>query len=777
MPLNVPILDARTHQELVDEALARFPVHTPEYTNFNKSDPGVTLVEVFAFLTENLYYRANLIPERNRLKFLSLLGLPLQPGAPARGLVTFSNDKGALRAITLNHDLEVAAGAVPFRTDAGLDVLPVEARVYYKRPVAADPALVDYYTQLYASYAKEPGAAVPTLYETVPLAPRDEGGVGFGDTLDGSFWVALLARADDQKELEDPTRPGEWLDAIRAEIKGKSLSLGIVPALAAADRRLAPGAAAPITGGQAGLLRYEIPSPLPSLLLPEAPSDRLPAYKPLAARGGDDVLARPAVVEIALPGTVGELSLWKNHDPLEAGVGDFPPSLDDADVGDRLITWVRVSSSAPVSARLLWVGINVAAVTQRTHVANEPLPAGTGEPDQAATLASRPVIPGTVSVMVISGGKSEEWAEIDDLLAADPEVRVTDPRHAPGAAPATRGDRLNVFALDPEAGRIRFGDGLRGRRPPFGAILRATYDCSAGARGNVGRGQITTSPSLPPGVKVSNPVRTWGGADPEPVSAAEKQIPRHLQHRDRLVSAADFRSIALRTPGVEIGRVEVLPAYHPDLGAGQPGGAPGAVTLMLIPRSDPLHPDAPEPDCLFLDAVCAYLDPRRLVTTEILLRGPQYRDVWVSLGIDVVAGHGTAEVREAVKDRLLKFLAPLAPDGGAETVLGGFDDPADGRAPTANGWPLGKAVVDSELMAVASRVPGVLLVRKEVLLADGAGGDVDSILMSGLQLPRVAGINVTDGDPVPLDQLRQGAPRPAEGPAVFAVPFVPEDCG
>ena len=58
MPITVPKIDDRRYQDLLSEALARIPVHTPEWTNFNRSDPGVTLVEVFAFLTESLLYRA-----------------------------------------------------------------------------------------------------------------------------------------------------------------------------------------------------------------------------------------------------------------------------------------------------------------------------------------------------------------------------------------------------------------------------------------------------------------------------------------------------------------------------------------------------------------------------------------------------------------------------------------------------------------------------------------------------------------------------------------------
>lgn len=119
MPIKPPSLDDRKYHDLRAEALARIPVHTPEWTNFNESDPGVTLIELFAFLTESLIYRANLIPDRNRKKFLTMLGVPLQPASAARGLVTFSNERGASIPIALDADLEVRAGEVPFRTQHG----------------------------------------------------------------------------------------------------------------------------------------------------------------------------------------------------------------------------------------------------------------------------------------------------------------------------------------------------------------------------------------------------------------------------------------------------------------------------------------------------------------------------------------------------------------------------------------------------------------------------------------------------------------------------------
>jgi len=116
MPLALPQIDDRRFGQLVEETLARALVHAPEWTNFNQGDPGVTLVQLFAFLTEGLIYRANLIPERNRTRFLQLLRVPLAPASAAQGLVSIANERGAAATQTLPAGLEVRAGAVPFRS-------------------------------------------------------------------------------------------------------------------------------------------------------------------------------------------------------------------------------------------------------------------------------------------------------------------------------------------------------------------------------------------------------------------------------------------------------------------------------------------------------------------------------------------------------------------------------------------------------------------------------------------------------------------------------------
>jgi predicted phage baseplate assembly protein len=76
MPLPVPNLDDRKFQDILDEARRLIPRYCPEWTDHNLSDPGITLLELFAWMTDMLLYRLNRVPEKNYLKFLDLIGVP-----------------------------------------------------------------------------------------------------------------------------------------------------------------------------------------------------------------------------------------------------------------------------------------------------------------------------------------------------------------------------------------------------------------------------------------------------------------------------------------------------------------------------------------------------------------------------------------------------------------------------------------------------------------------------------------------------------------------------
>lgn len=89
MTLPSPHLDDRRFQGLVDEAKRRVQQRCPEWSDHNVSDPGVTLIEAFAAMVDQLVYRVNRVPEKNYLTFLDLIGVQLHPPTAARTEVTF----------------------------------------------------------------------------------------------------------------------------------------------------------------------------------------------------------------------------------------------------------------------------------------------------------------------------------------------------------------------------------------------------------------------------------------------------------------------------------------------------------------------------------------------------------------------------------------------------------------------------------------------------------------------------------------------------------------
>jgi hypothetical protein len=361
-----------------------------------------------------------------------------------------------------------------------------------------------------------------------------------------------------------------------------------------------------------------------------------------------------------------------------------------------------------------------------------------------------------------------------------------------------------VFTLDKEAGLISFGSGLKGMRPPLGRVIRVSYEYGGGLDGNVAIKAINKSPALPGGFKVENPVTLWDASAGETAADGERRIPSYLKHRDRLVTASDFHDITLRTPSVDIGRVEVLSLFNPlKCDPNNPFQSwPGVVTVMVIPAHDQRQPDAPLPDRLFLDAVCNWLDPRRLITTEIYVRGPVYIPVWVSVGIVTMPGQLRELVQKNVQAAIRDYLSPLTGGPPVPTASALLDldipdhvaTPADPCKLLGTGWPLWTDLRVQDLEAVATRVLGVryvdsiqlgvrMIAAGTIPLTDADQiptgaivANVNAVSITGLQLPRLAAISVKEGPADDLAALLGQQPVPQGLRNQKPVPVLPPTC-
>jgi predicted phage baseplate assembly protein len=130
-------LDDRRFQDLVNEARTRIARSCPEWTEHNVSDPGITLIELFAWMTDMLVYRLNRVPDKLHVALLELLGVTLAPPAPATTDLRFRLGGPAVEPVKVPAwDTEVGTArtareeSIVFQTSSDFTIPPLRAKAY-----------------------------------------------------------------------------------------------------------------------------------------------------------------------------------------------------------------------------------------------------------------------------------------------------------------------------------------------------------------------------------------------------------------------------------------------------------------------------------------------------------------------------------------------------------------------------------------------------------------------------------------------------------------------
>ena len=130
MPLEPPDLDDRTFKDIFEELRSLIPRYTPEWTDYNEHDPGITMLQLFSYLSEIMIYRLNRVPEKNYIEFLRLIGEELKPAEPAKADLTFTlklpDTEASTKTVTIPKGTQVTAKGedkkeIIFETDIELN--------------------------------------------------------------------------------------------------------------------------------------------------------------------------------------------------------------------------------------------------------------------------------------------------------------------------------------------------------------------------------------------------------------------------------------------------------------------------------------------------------------------------------------------------------------------------------------------------------------------------------------------------------------------------------
>ena len=662
--ISLPKLDDQNYAEIVEAAKRRIPVIFPEWTDFNEHDPGITVIELFAWLKEMQQYTLDRIPDSTREAMLRLAGVQPLEAAPA-----------AVELIPAAPPEFLPAGSTAHSAD-GTEFTLTEP---FRRQDA----------QISKIYMKSPGG-----YVDVTGLSGERGAVfyPFGAELDcaGRYLLIKLTAAQEEISLDFITSErcavarNPYADEygtprdIRWEY---STSAGFAPCEVRRDLTHGMSFSGRLTLGCGDIGEYSEGLPEKGVWLRACIEYAGCEDMPLLSGIYTNALAltqktRGCVcTETRLDGGFAEA------DDVLAARGEHVVMLRDEhgwyDVPEPEFTveGSRVRFGLSQYAAVDDGAVNVRIISYSKEFSGKMCFSSDGLPCQEFPFdPDGTVLTGELRIMVRDRADSEfprwnEYTFTEDL--------------------ALGGEFDRAFSFDEKRRRIVFGDNENGEAPPVGTdnILVISCSLTKGAAGNLAAGNLHEITGAEVSCAVEQPLSCCGGRFRETTSAALRRFRAELSDCQRAVSAEDFRKAALRTPGLRVADVRAIPFFDPGDPYAPAERLCNTVTLAVLPYS---RGEFPEPDERFLAAVRAHMERCRLLTVELKTSAPAY--VRVNISAELACGSG--EVGRVIENAEKKLHEMFSVYG------------ADGRSR------FGEPIRESAVIAGLCSVDGVLAVKR-----------------------------------------------------------------
>ncbi|MBI5879541.1 MAG: putative baseplate assembly protein [Chloroflexi bacterium] len=507
MPLPEPILDdLRFQSDIVDEARRRIIRYCPEWTEYNLSDPGITLIELFAWMTEMITYRMNLVPEKNYIRFMDLLGIQLQPASSARAELLFRLATPLpiapddITTVRIPRSTEVAtratdeAAEVIFTTDAELMVVPPRLSQLRRTDEFHRNFSSRLGVELFYPFSRQDPAMGETFYVGFDPAAGDLRGHILQMRFETEETQATGVRREDPPLVwECSTGPDRWDE--------------ITPSTRAGEKDT--------TGGL------------------NNPSGQIVFYLPTTLQAADVQGVRAQWVRCRI-----------EQRRTEQGMYTQSPRIRDLAVFTLGAT---------------------AASTHAVPVYEELLGTSNGDANQVFHLRNTPVLDlaafECVEIEEVRDGETVfvPWQRVADFSQSDRHERHFMLDTASGEV------RFGPNVRQRDGTMKQYG-----RVPGAGAAVRFNqYRFGGGVAGNVPANRLTSLKSSIPYVDtVTNPKPADGGRDQESLDEAKMRARREMRAQQRAVTAEDYEDLS-KTATREIARVRCNRLPNSALAPGQ----------------------------------------------------------------------------------------------------------------------------------------------------------------------------------------------------------------
>ena len=525
-------LDDRTFEDLVAECILRIPRYCPEWTDFNPSDPGITLVELFAWLTDQMLMRFNKVPRRNYITFLELLGIKLQPPAPAQTDVSFYITQP-----------DIFPYSIPQGTEIGTERTETEAAIIFS---TEQDLLIGQPEIIYLLTA-----------ETVEERPN-----------------VLLDRLENNRWNRENN--GAW--------GGEELPLFNEQPEVDNCFYLVFNAEQPLAGNAIAVM-FRGAAAQPAGIDPLHPPRTWSAWD--GTKWVESILMRE---EDDYTGGFSFDRALEDEDtmPTAEVVVHLPPNLAAAEFQGYEGYWLRCVYTTPETNQNRYqrapkiTGIDArpvgGSITARQSwlIRDELLGISDGRPGQSFSLQNIPVLERRSDEfieVIPPGSLPQRWQEVRDFASSTPSDRhytidaltgtvefgplIQEPScHVQETKFRATQTKTQLPVLGNYSTRLVGNiDGTLekqyGRVPPKGAKIRMRcYRSGGGRQGNIESGKLKILKSAIPYIaRVTNYQPARGGSDPESLNQAMLRAPQILRTRDRAVTKEDFEVLALKAGG------------------------------------------------------------------------------------------------------------------------------------------------------------------------------------------------------------------------------------